>query len=461
MVYGMNLIPLSYFKNMKPIFAKPAVTPTMTDAQREELYAYIGAGNVPRVLASLQEWGFSVNDPIDDEERTPLLTASYNGPAELVTALLTAGAEVNLPANNGATPLLIASQNGHIEIVAALLDAGANVNLPENNGATPLIIASEKGHAEIVAALLDAGADVNLARNDGATILSLVINHTPEEQKIPILLRLIAHGATATPQEISYIKSLDRGKLLEALQDKTLITPELTNSKYFQVLLGGREINFPLIYMAAISGETKTLCSLVQKIDNINDIRDPSGKLDIIDLEAAACEFEEGENYKLLTNLIACGAKLVTTESGVTTGLIKESNIPKDPQGLFLCLLGAVVRDNFNADRKKQIFDSILDGSKSDLLEEWKKEFPVGTINEANVAGLIQTSLSEATANVQDAAKLLSDKISVILTTISQEVEEEETVLTPAMGGDGGGPSSSIEARHAEPAFNSKKRRRE
>ena len=64
-----------------------------------------------------------------------------------------------------ATPLFAATLKGHAEVVVALLKAGANPNTPFTWGlgmlasATPLHAATQKGHTEIKALLLKAGAD--------------------------------------------------------------------------------------------------------------------------------------------------------------------------------------------------------------------------------------------------------------------------------------------------------------
>lgn len=68
--------------------------------------------------------------------------------------LLAAGANADVPRNDGATPLWIASQMGHDHIVKILLQNGAHVDAVRNDGATPLFKASHKGHHAVVHELL-------------------------------------------------------------------------------------------------------------------------------------------------------------------------------------------------------------------------------------------------------------------------------------------------------------------
>lgn len=68
--------------------------------------------------------------------------------------LLAAGANADVPRNDGATPLWIASQMGNDHIVKVLLQNGAFVDAVRNDGATPLFKASHKGHHAVVHELL-------------------------------------------------------------------------------------------------------------------------------------------------------------------------------------------------------------------------------------------------------------------------------------------------------------------
>ena len=57
---------------------------------------------------------------------------------DVVRALLSAGAMVNLQSNNGCSPLHTACYRGHQEVVHALLSAGGRADLRAKNGLTPL-----------------------------------------------------------------------------------------------------------------------------------------------------------------------------------------------------------------------------------------------------------------------------------------------------------------------------------
>jgi ankyrin repeat protein len=62
--------------------------------------------------------------------------AASLGNAALVSALLRAGAEVNLLAPDGSSALMSAAENGSLPIVRALLESGANASVSRNDGLT-------------------------------------------------------------------------------------------------------------------------------------------------------------------------------------------------------------------------------------------------------------------------------------------------------------------------------------
>ena len=64
---------------------------------------------------------------------------------------------------HGSTPLHYAAGKGHADVITALLTAGADLHAESNKGDTPLHKAAGSGHAEAITALLAAGADPNVA----------------------------------------------------------------------------------------------------------------------------------------------------------------------------------------------------------------------------------------------------------------------------------------------------------
>jgi hypothetical protein len=97
----------------------------------------------------------------DDKGDVPLIVlAARGGSARDVQLLLDAGADVN-----DGVPLHLASLQGHVDIVNALVSGGANLNLAtKHDGSTAVWMASFHGHANVVEELFYRGADMNQAR---------------------------------------------------------------------------------------------------------------------------------------------------------------------------------------------------------------------------------------------------------------------------------------------------------
>jgi len=92
--------------------------------------------------------------------------------------------------HDGYTPLHGASRQGHAEVVQALLDAGADIYLTDKSEATALDIALGEGHAEIAEILRNAGTPINLPES---SLESAVSNGYTETVRI-ITEYLIENG---------------------------------------------------------------------------------------------------------------------------------------------------------------------------------------------------------------------------------------------------------------------------
>ena len=122
-------------------------------------------------------------------EQTALVWAAAEGHADVVAALIQAGAEFQMTLESGFTPLLFAVRQGHTDVVRTLVKAGVDVNQfiepglawqhPGHEallrpGATPLHVAVENGHFELATYLLEVGADPNAADPTGYTALHAI-----------------------------------------------------------------------------------------------------------------------------------------------------------------------------------------------------------------------------------------------------------------------------------------------
>jgi ankyrin repeat protein len=112
---------------------------------------------------------------------SPLHFAVRQGHADVVEALVEAGADVNqINPGDKSTPLVVATINGHFDIGTYLLDKGANPNLASDNGVAPLYgtlnlqwapkalypqprayLQQQTSYLDYMKRLLDQGADPN------------------------------------------------------------------------------------------------------------------------------------------------------------------------------------------------------------------------------------------------------------------------------------------------------------
>lgn len=103
----------------------------------------------------------SGGETFEDPDRTPLMRAAADGDLKTVQQILSAGAEANVNAIDqaGQSALIVAceSQKANPEVVKALISADANLNLRSRNGYTALTWAQARNRSEIVRILRHAG----------------------------------------------------------------------------------------------------------------------------------------------------------------------------------------------------------------------------------------------------------------------------------------------------------------
>ncbi|KAK7224597.1 hypothetical protein V2G26_012600 [Clonostachys chloroleuca] len=105
------------------------------------------------------------------KERRLLSVAVQGGYLEIVGILLHSGADISAADEDGWTALTHAASSGNFEIVRLLLEKGADVSVAGEHGMTPIHISAEKGYIEVVYLLLDGGADYSITDNKGCTPL--------------------------------------------------------------------------------------------------------------------------------------------------------------------------------------------------------------------------------------------------------------------------------------------------
>lgn len=164
----------------------PSPPPQEQKALQEELFQSAMQGDLVRVTESLKQ-GSEVNG-LDEEKRSALMLAGFEGHTEVAKYLLENGADVNLADINGRTALMFASSGPFPETVALLLEKGANVNAADTHeGWTALMFAAGEGQFEVCQALLHGGADKALKDKDGDQAIDHAGNN--KHQKVVDLLK--------------------------------------------------------------------------------------------------------------------------------------------------------------------------------------------------------------------------------------------------------------------------------
>jgi ankyrin repeat protein len=130
-------------------------------------------GHVGAARLLLEHMGGQGVNARDDEGKTALHHAALWGHEDMVTCLLSKGADATIATDKGLTPFMEASRCGYVGLARLLLEhmRGQGIDTRDDEGKTALSHAAGNGYEDMVAFLLSKGADATIASNHGLTPL--------------------------------------------------------------------------------------------------------------------------------------------------------------------------------------------------------------------------------------------------------------------------------------------------
>ncbi|XP_053322889.1 transient receptor potential cation channel subfamily A member 1 [Spea bombifrons] len=132
------------------------------------------------VLKTAEKMGYCIEENVnytDNEKSSPLHIAVQNGGLEIVKALVSYGAKVDLKQNDNATALHFAATQGATQIVKFMISSYTGdkkiVDLPDGNNETPLHKSALFDHVELAQYLISMGANIDAEDDEMRTPLLL------------------------------------------------------------------------------------------------------------------------------------------------------------------------------------------------------------------------------------------------------------------------------------------------
>ena len=161
------------------------------------LHIAVHRGYTEVVHSLIDSAAAEINQCTYEKRLTALHIAADTQRAEIAKALIHAGADVNLCAENNWTALSYAVANQDVEMALILLEANPNIEIGIQPGnITPMRTAVETGNKDIVYLLLEANANVNAVNTlDETTPLLQAVR----DRFLDISRALIAAGAEVEP----------------------------------------------------------------------------------------------------------------------------------------------------------------------------------------------------------------------------------------------------------------------
>lgn len=126
----------------------------------EQVHLLLRAGSNDEAFKNSDEWGFTAAH----------LAAFYNK-AEVLRALIEAGADTSIREHTGCTPLHLSALDGHCEVAEVLLANGSDPSLVDDGGRTPSHRAAKENQCDMLHVLAAAGDDLSAVDSDGNSLL--------------------------------------------------------------------------------------------------------------------------------------------------------------------------------------------------------------------------------------------------------------------------------------------------
>jgi ankyrin repeat protein len=147
---------------MKALVAAGA-DPNALDADRYDMVTIAAVADDPATMDAALKLGNRATNVTSRYDGTALIAAAHLGHVEVVRMLIKAGAPLDHVNNLGWTALIesiVLGDGGarHVATLTALVEAGADLNIADRQGLTPLHLAEARGYREMSEILKAAGA---------------------------------------------------------------------------------------------------------------------------------------------------------------------------------------------------------------------------------------------------------------------------------------------------------------
>ena len=164
--YGRTPLHVATFGRHREAIAALVKARADLNAKERDRYDAVTIAAVADDVATLKlllQLGASAKQVTSRYDGTALIAAAHLGHDEVVKLLIDAGAPLDHVNNLGWTALIesiVLGQGGprHVATLTALVRAGANVNLADRNGQSPLQLARQRRYQAMIAILEPAGA---------------------------------------------------------------------------------------------------------------------------------------------------------------------------------------------------------------------------------------------------------------------------------------------------------------